>query len=125
IHSDVMNCINERIRGRAITRLRSNDRETAQPRNNKKRRRSASFYSYCYDCLLMIAAAVAMARFALGLDLLELRALVGREHADDALVFGVADLLHLRALRLERRLERVELRGVIRFLRRAEILAGL
>src|SRR5204862_4788998 len=109
------------MNGYAVAQLRGCAATTARPRNNKKRRRSASFYSYCYDCLLMIS----VARFALGLELLELRALVGREHSEDALVFGVADLLHLRALRVERRLERVELRGVIRLFRRAEILAGL
>src|SRR5438067_5846216 len=64
-------------------------------------------------------------RFALGLQRVELRALLGGKDRLDLRVLRVAKLLHLRALRLHRRTERVELRRVVRLVGGLELLARL
>src|SRR3954469_18685849 len=74
---------------------------------------------------LLLVFVIAVARFALGLQRVELRALLGHEDRADLRVLRVAKLLHLRALRLHRRTERVELRRVVRIFRRLELLARL
>ena len=69
-----------------------------------------------------------MARGALGLHRVPLRELVGSEDGADAVVEAAAELLELRALRLERRLEGIHLRRVVGLLRFEEFLvrgAGL
>src|SRR3954452_9056886 len=74
---------------------------------------------------LLLLFVIAVARFALGLQRVELCALLGREDRADLRVLRVAKLLHLRALRLHRGAERVELRRVVRIFRVLELLARL
>src|SRR6266568_5508438 len=64
-------------------------------------------------------------RSALGLDGLVLRLLVRSEDREDLLVLGVTKLLHLRLLRLDRRLERIELGLIVRLLGGASFLHRL
>src|SRR3954469_16686006 len=64
-------------------------------------------------------------RFALGLQRVELCALLGGQNRLDFGVLRVAKLLHLCALRLHRRTERVELRRVVRIFGGLELLARL
>src|SRR5438477_12351427 len=62
---------------------------------------------------------------ALGLKLLPLCVLVRGEHGGDLRLLRFADLLHLRAVRLHGRLQRVHLGGVVRLFGRVELLEGL
>jgi hypothetical protein len=64
-------------------------------------------------------------RYALGLQRAELRALLDGQDRLDLGVLRVAKLLHLRALRLHRGTERIELRRVIRILGGLELLERL
>src|SRR5205823_3751441 len=80
---------------------------------------AASSFRYCCGWWLLL---VAMAGGAIGLELLPLRVLIRRQHGRDLGLFGGADLLHLRALRIDGRLQRVHLGGVIRLLGREELL---
>src|SRR5207244_2659403 len=75
--------------------------------------------------LLLLLLVLLAPRFALGFEGVELRALVGGEDRQEPLLLGIVELLHLRALRLERRLQRLDLRGVARFLGRAHVLPRL
>src|SRR3954468_92120 len=74
---------------------------------------------------LLLVFVIAVARSALSLQRAKLRALLGRENRADLRVLRVAKLLHLRALRLHRGTERVELRRVVRVFRGFELLARL